>query len=155
MSTNSLILLIVFGAILLILAAAWLGDFFAKHNINEPAIAQKVIKGLSVAEAFALAITPFLPIPYANIISKLFQFTTNGVNTAEALYKASAVSADQRKTTATSLITSELTQAGVVPDDEINKLISVSIDLMCRFLPHKSTIPPVVTPESVTAAASI
>jgi hypothetical protein len=155
MFNNWLVLIITFGALILISASAYLSNYFAKYNIDEPAIAQKIISGLSVAEAFAMAIAPFLPITYASIAAKLFQYTLDAVNTAEALFAASALPADQRKATATSLITSKLSQAGVKQDSKIDKLISVSIDLMCTLLPKTNSVtPPETNPAEMATAPS-
>lgn len=151
MNTNLLVLIIVLGAVILIGAAAYLGKYITEHKIKASDSVKKAIQGLSVAEAFALAMAPFLPVKSAAIIAKLFQMTVNAVNTAEALYKAATLPAEQRKATATSLITSELIQAGITPDQEIDKLISVSIDLMCRFLPKTNVTTPAPA-KAVTAA---
>jgi hypothetical protein len=156
MNTNLLVLIIILGAVILVGVAAYLSNYLTKHKIDAEAVIQKALQGLSIADSFALAITPFLPVAYGNIISKLFQFTLEGVNTAEALFKAAVLSSDQRKATATSLITSKLVQAGVKPDDEINKLISVSVDLMCRFLPKTTVAVPTATvPQEVVSAPQV
>lgn len=141
---NYLVLAIIIGACLLIVGAAYLGAYLSKKKINASKVIEKVISYSNVAESFALAIAPFLPDKYSSIVSNLAVAAYKDVNTVEALWKASVLPEDKRKATATSLIQSELAQAGITVDDEVNKLISVSVDLMCRFMPksHAETTTP-------------
>lgn len=148
MDHNTMTILIVIGACALIAVGAYLGNFLSKKKIDVSKGAEKVTSAANVAEAFALAIAPFLPAKYGSIITKLAVSTYKGINIAEALWKASALPEDKRKATATSLIQSELQQANITVDDEVNKLISVSVDLMCRFMPKSHT----AAPESEAAA---
>ena len=143
MDQNAMVVIIVFGACALIAGGAYLGNFLSKKKIDTSKVEGKVTSAANVAEAFALAIAPFLPAKYGSIISKLAVSTYKGINIAEALWKASALPEDKRKATATSLIQSELQQNRIQVDDEVNKLISVSVDLMCRFMPksHTDTAP--------------
>lgn len=139
MDQNTIILLIVLGCCALIVGGAFLGNYLAKKHIDLSKVASEAVSGMNMADAFALAVAPFLPAKYASIVGTLFNAVKKGINIAEALWKASQCPEDQRKAVATSLIQSQLQQGGVTLDDEVNKLISVSIDLMCRFMPKSHT----------------
>lgn len=154
MNQNIITLLVILGACALIAGGAYLGNYLSKKKIDTAKVGEKVVSAANVAEAFALAIAPFLPAKYGSILSKLSVSAYKSVNTVEALSKASVLPEEKRKATATSLIQSELQQAGIPIDDEVNKLISVSVDLMCRFMPksHTITAPADSTPQ---AAAQI
>lgn len=139
MDHNMLVLVITFGACALIAGGAYLGDYLSKKKIDVSKVEKKVVSATTVAEAFGLAVAPFLPAKYGSILSKLAISSYKNVNTTEALWKASVLPEEKRKATATSLIQSELRQNGIPIDDEVNKLISVSVDLMCRFMPKSHT----------------
>lgn len=153
MDHNMMVLIIVFGACVLIAGGAYLGNFLSKKKIDVSKVEGKAVSAANAAQAFALAIAPFLPAKYGSILSKLAISSYKGVNTAEALWKASVLPEEKRKATATSLIQSELQQSGIQVDDEVNKLISVSVDLMCRFMPKSHMAP--ATPAPQTAAESV
>lgn len=146
MNQNVITLLIVIGTCALIALAVYLRKYLTAKKIDGDTTVEKGVSYANVAEAFALAIAPFLPAKYGNILSKLAVAAFKSVNTVEALWKASVLPEDKRKATATSLIQSELTQAGIPVDDEVNKLISVSVDLMCRFLPKSHAVIAATTP---------
>ncbi len=155
MDHNMMVFIIVFGACILIAGGAYLGNFLSKKKINVSKVEGKAVSAANAAQAFALAIAPFLPAKYGSILSKLAIASYKGVNTAEALWKASVLPEDKRKATATSLIQSELQQSGIAIDDEVNKLISVSVDLMCRFMPKSHTASAVSTPQAATESGTV
>ena len=134
-----MVILIVVGACAVIAGFAWLHKYFASKKIDGDAVADKVVSYANVAEAFATAISPFLPPAYGPIVSTLSKFTYSAVSMVEALWKASVLPDDKRKATATSLIQSDLQKAGITIDDNVNKWISVAVDLMVRFLPKSHT----------------
>lgn len=150
MNQNIITLLIILGACALIAGGAYLGNYLSKKKIDTAKVEKKVVSAANVAQAFALAVAPFLPAKYGSILSKLAIASYKGVNTTEALWKAAVLPEEKRKVTATSLIQSELQQAGIPIDDEVNKLISVSVDLMCRFMPKSH--PVAAQPESGAVA---
>jgi hypothetical protein len=152
MDHNMMVLIIVLGACVLIAGGAYFGNFLSKKKIDVSKVEWKAVLVASAAQAFALAIAPFLPAKYGSILSKLAISSYKGVDTVEALWKASVLPEEKRKATATSLIQSEFQQSGIQVDDEVNKLISVSVDLMCRFMPKSHTVP--ATPAAQTAAES-
>ena len=139
MNQNAVILLIVLGCCTLIVGGAFLGNYLAKKHIDLSAEVSKAVSGMNMADAFALAVAPFLPAKYASVVTNLFNAVSDGISIAEALWKASQCPEDQRKAVATSLIQSKLQSKGIVLDDKINKLISVSIDVMCCFMPKSHT----------------
>lgn len=142
-----MVLIIIFGGCALIVGGAYLGNYLGKKKINTSKVGEKIVSAANAAEAFGLAIAPFLPAKYGSILSKLAISSYKNVNTAETLWKASVLPEEKRKATATSLIQSELQQNGITIDDEVNKLISVSVDLMCRFMPKSHTAPAVPAPQ--------
>ena len=155
MDHNMMVLIIVFGACVLITGGAYLGNFLSKKKIDVSKVEGKAVSAANAAQAFALAIAPFLPAKYGSILSKLAIASYKGVNTAEALWKASVLPEDKRKATATSLIQSELQQSGIQVDDEVNKLISVSVDLMCRFMPKSHTAPATPAPQAAVGSVAV
>lgn len=134
-----MIIVIVLGACALIEGFALLHKYLAGKKIDGDAVADKVMNYANVAEAFAAAIAPFLPATYGPIVSTLSKVTYSAVSMVEALWKASVLTDDKRKATAISLIQSDLQKAGITVDDDVNKWISVAVDLMCRFLPKSHT----------------
>ncbi len=155
MDHNMMVLVITFGACALIAGGAYLGKYLSKKKIDVSKVEKKVVSATTAAEAFGLAVAPFLPAKYGSILSKLAISSYKNVNTAEALWKASVLPEEKRKPTAMSLIQSELQQNGITIDDEVNKLISVSVDLMCRFMPKSHTDAPAVSAAQATANAAI
>lgn len=155
MNQNYITLAIVLGSCAVIIGAIYLELHLGKKKIDGSKVIDKIASCTNVAEAFSLAIAPFLPAKYGSILSKLAISSYKGVNTAEALWKASVLPEDKRKATATSLIQSELQQSGIAIDDEVNKLISVSVDLMCRFMPKSHTVPATSTPQAASQPESV
>ena len=152
MNQNGTVLLLVLGCCALIVGGAFLGNYLAKKHMDLTAELSKAVSGINIADAFAIAIAPFLPAKYACIVGKLFKAVKRGIDIAEAIWKASQCPEDQRKTVATGLVQSELQSDGIALDDEINKLISVSIDLMCRFMPKSHTQAAPAVPEAAQPA---
>lgn len=155
MDHNMMVLIIVFGACVLITGGAYLGNFLSKKKIDVSKVEGKAVSAANAAQAFALAIAPSLPAKYGSILSRLAISSYKGVNTAEALWKASVLPEEKRKATATSLIQSELQQSGITIDDEINKLISVSVDLMCRFMPKSHMTPAALAPQAAAEGGAV
>ena len=103
MDHNMMVLIIVFGACVLITGGAYLGKFLSKKKIDVSKVDGKAVSAANAAQAFALAIAPFLPTKYGSILSKLAISSYKGVNTAEALWKVAVLPEEKRKATATSL----------------------------------------------------
>lgn len=141
MDQNTLTIIIVLAACAVIAGFAWLRLYLTKKKIDGDATAGKVEHYADVAEAFAESIAPFLPTNMSKIILPLAKATYSAVSVMEELWSASVLPADQRKSTATTLIQADLKKAGIPITDETNKWISVCVDMMCRFLPKSHTAP--------------
>ena len=153
MSTGTLVILIVLGVALLFVGFIVLRRYLVAKKIDGDAVANEVQDCANVAEAFATAITPFLPANIAAIITKLAVSAFAAVKMGERLWQASAIPEDQRKTMAISLIQYDLQKAGITVDDNVNKWIDVVVDLMCRFLKKSHLDPITMIPGAVADPA--
>lgn len=135
MDKNTLVIVIVLGAVVLISGFVMLRRYLTGKKIDVDAVADKAEEYADVAEAFAAALAPFLPSYLANILLPLAKATYAVVSTIEELWEVSGVPDDKRKSTAIAMIQLRLQKSGITIDENIDKWIGVAVDLMVRFLP--------------------
>lgn len=134
---------------------AVLVKYLAKKGVNVSAVEEKLDTGLQFAEKAADALQAFLPAPYNTLVKTIASYAAKTVETTEALTKAGLMTADQRKTAATSIIVNDLQSAGLPTDENVQKLISVAIDASALLLPgHIATTTSTGTTTAATAASS-
>lgn len=123
----------------------------SKKGINTGEILDKMDSGLDIAQKAVEGIKAIAPAtPYISTAEAILDFTNEGVQKAEQLYKANQISADARKAEAVQLTKDLLTAAKVEVTPQIEKIIDGCVEAAVFTLPKTHTV---AQPESVAVAS--
>lgn len=144
MNTELALLITVIVCLVVFAGALYLIQYLSKHGLTEAGI-EKVETGITMASAVASAIKPFLPCYADNIIDTVLKYAQEGVERAEATYKAAlatdANANDTRAAEAETWIKNALALQGISITPDVQKLIDAVTPLFVRALPptHATT----------------
>lgn len=144
MNTSTLTVIVVVVLALLSVGGNWLALYLKKHKIDSTVVIEDIGKGITYAQSIATAVSPFLPKVADDTIALTLNVASEGVQRAEATFKAAqsadAGATDTRAAEAKSLITSGLALKGVTATADINKLIDAVLPLLVLALPTTHTV---------------
>jgi hypothetical protein len=111
-------------------------------------------KGETFGEALGSALSLIVPEFLQPIVKKIPTYALSAIKTAQSLTDGGALAATERKALATTLIKTDLKNAGVTVTSDVETLISLIIDDMCLTKPTSLTTAaaPAVTPVAPTAS---
>ncbi|HCW80998.1 MAG TPA: hypothetical protein DG942_07865 [Ruminococcaceae bacterium] len=115
--------------------------FLSKKGINTGEILDKMDSGLDIAQKAVEGIKAIAPAtPYISTAEAILDFTNEGVQKAEQLYKANQISADARKAEAIQLTKDLLTAAKVEVTPQIEKIIDGCVEAAVFTLPKTHAV---------------
>lgn len=116
----------------------------AKLEKVEDNVLPAIEKGLTYAGTLIQAFTAVVPNKYASAVEIIVNGAFEAVKNVEVICKGGALPADQRKGVATTLIQTDLKNAGITADSNLNKLISIVVDDVCLVKPGAFEAAPTV-----------
>lgn len=138
MNTELALLITVIVCLVVFAGALYLVQYLSKHGITADGLT-KVEAGITMASAVASAIKPFLPGYADNVIDMVLKYAQEGVERAEATYKAAlaadANANDTRAAEAETWIKNALALQGISITPDVQKLIDAVTPLFVRALP--------------------
>lgn len=144
MNTELVVLITVIVCFAVFAGALYLIQYLSKHGLTAAGI-EKIEAGVTMASAVASAIKPCLPGYADNVIDMVLKYAQEGVERAEATYKAAlaadANANDTRAAEAETWIKNVLALQGISITADVQKLIDAVTPLFVRALPptHATT----------------
>lgn len=129
--TVAVVLLLVFGS-------GSIGLLLSKMKINIGKAVDKADEAMPIFDKMAGLVEELLPKPYKAVAQTVTAIIREGVTVAEELWKCGQLSADERKAYALTLIHSALPAEGVQADDDVNKAVSLAVDVAAKLFLAKS-----------------
>jgi hypothetical protein len=99
----------------------------------------KADKGLDSIQDTVSTVSKVVPIPYIDLIEKIFTYADISVHSVEQLYKIGKIDKDARKEEAKDYINNALTLIGVEITPELEKVIEGAIQGTVSLLPKTHT----------------